>query len=225
MKFAGNALRGMILICAVCALAACSSDADDVQADSSASKKAQSAAPDAYSSATEAPSKITLTGDDLKAAAAGLKAASSDLADLATSQKAGYAEPKSLPANVMSVNPDGSIGVSTITQWQYVTAADGTDRLILQLTYGQNAQNLAAQGRTGSLYVPGVEIGGKKANLLVHLRVAKVDELKYSDAVFNAGRFNHWYSGKAGQKSQFTLTCDIPTVENVTESVKLGIVF
>ncbi len=70
---------------------------------------------DAYSSATEQAMKSMLTGDAFKAAAKAIEAGSADLANLATSKAPGYTAPKSYLANVMSVNPDGSVGISTIS--------------------------------------------------------------------------------------------------------------
>ena len=60
----------------------------------------------------------------------------------------------------MSTNPDGSVGISTISQWAY-TVKTGADTLTLQLTYGQNAVNLAEVDHRGTLYVPGVTVNGK----------------------------------------------------------------
>lgn len=177
---------------------------------------------DAYSSASE--TKHFLSGDEFGAAAKALQAASSDLASLATTKKAGYVAPKSLVANVMSTNPDGSVGISTITQWAYA-AKGGKDELTLQLTYGQNAKNLAEAGNRGTLFVPGVSVNGKSNKYFIHFKVTKIDVLVYSDADFNAGKFNSFYSGKAGKKSQYTLTCSVLSIEEVSDSVKLSVVF
>ena len=177
---------------------------------------------DAYSSASE--TKHFLSGDEFGAASQALQAGSSDLASLATTKQAGYRAPKSLIANVMSTNPDGSVGISTITQWAY-TAKGGNDELMLQLTYGQNAKNLAEVGNRGTLFVPGVNVNGKSNKYFIHFKVTKVDVLKYSGADFDAGRFNSFYSGKAGKKSQYTLSCAVLSIEEVSDSVKLSIVF
>ena len=177
---------------------------------------------DAYTSASE--TKTTLSGDALKAVAKALEAGSSDLANAAKAKTAGYVAPKSYIGNVMSTNPDGSVGISTISQWAYA-AKGGTDSLTVQLTHGQNAVNLAATGRRGTLYVPGVTVNGKSGKYFIHFKVTTVDVLKYSDEAFNAGKFNSYYSGKAGKKSQYTLKCDILAIEEVSDSVKLGVVF
>jgi hypothetical protein len=177
---------------------------------------------DAYTSASE--TKATLAGDAFEAAAKALEAGSSDLANAAKAKTAGYVAPKSYIGNVMSTNPDGSVGISTISQWSYA-AKGGKGILTVQLTHGQNAVNLADVGRRGSLYVPGVAVNGKSGKYLVHFKVASVDVLKYSDEAFNAGKFNSYYSGKAGKKSQYTMKCDVLAIEEVSESVKLGVVF
>jgi hypothetical protein len=176
---------------------------------------------DAYSSASE--TKVTLSGDALKAVAKALEAGSSDLANKAKAKAAGYVAPKSYIGNVMSTNPDGSVGISTISQWAYATGAK--DKLILQLTQGQNALNINAAGNRGTLYVPGVTVNGKPGRYFIHFKVASIDVLKYSDEAFNAGKFNSYYSGAAGKKSQFTFTCDVLAIEDVAESVKLGVQF
>ncbi len=176
---------------------------------------------DAYTSASE--TKATLKGDAFEAAAKALEAASSDLASKARTSAPGYAAPKSLVGNVMSANPDGSVGISTITQWAYAVRS-GADVVTLQLTHGQNALNLAEVGRRGTLYVPGVTVGGKAGRYSIHFKVNNVDVLQYSDDAFKAGKFNSYYSGQAAKKSQYTLTCDVLAVEEVSGSVKLGTV-
>lgn len=178
---------------------------------------------DAYSSATEQSMKSMLSGDAFEAAAQALGAGSADLANLVTSKTPGYVAPKSYLANVMSTNPDGSVGISTISQWQYIMSDFGSDHVILQLTWGQNAINLAEVDHRGSLYVPGVNVGGKTNRYLIHLRVVNVDEFKYSDEAFKAGLFNAYYSGAPQKKSQYTITCEVLAIEEVSGSVKLGI--
>ena len=179
---------------------------------------------DAYTSATESSMKATVTGSAFDAAAKALEAGSSDLANAAKAKAAGYVAPKSLIGNVMSVNPDGSVGISTISQWAFAVKG-GADTVTLQLTYGQNALNLAEVGRRGTLFVPGVSVNGTSSKYFIHFKVVKVDVMKYSDEAFAAGKFNSYYSGKAGKKSQYTLTCQVLALEEVSPSVKLWVVF
>ncbi len=118
------------------------------------------------------------------------------LATWAKAKSAGYVIRKSFIGNVMSTNPDGSVGISTITQWAY-TVKGGADAVTVQLTYGQNALNLSEVGRRGTLFVPGVLVDGKNGRYFIHFKVVKVDLLKYSDEAFAAGKFNSYYqSGK-----------------------------
>jgi hypothetical protein len=178
---------------------------------------------DAYSSATEQSMKSMLTGEAFKAAARAIEAGSSDLANLATSKAPGYKAPKSYLAHVMSTNPDGSVGISTISQWRYIVSDSGKDHVVLQLTWGQNALNLAEVGKRGSLFIPGGSVEGKNYRFLIHLKTVKVEELKYSDEAFNAGLFNAYYSGAPAKKSQYTITCEVLAIEDVGNSVKLGL--
>ncbi len=176
---------------------------------------------DAYSSASE--TKVKLSGDEYAAVAKAIEAGSSDLASKATTKAAGYVAPKSYIGNVMSTNPDGSVGISTISQWKFAAAGKGT--LTIQLTYGQNALNINGVAKRGTLYVPGVVVNGKPGKYFIHFKVASVDVMKYSDEAFNAGKFNSYYSGAAGKKSQYTFTCDVLAIEEVGESVKLAVQF
>ncbi|MCX7027749.1 MAG: hypothetical protein NT061_09765 [Spirochaetes bacterium] len=185
---------------------------------------AQSAA-DAYTSASESAMKATLSGNAFEAAAKALASGSSDLASAAKAKVPGYKAPKSFIGNVMSTNPDGSVGISTISQWAYTDFVVGKDILTLQLTYGQNAINLAGVNHRGTLFVPGVPVDGKNMKFFVHFKVVKVDVLPYSDKAFDAGEFNFYYSGKDGMKNQYTLTCEVMGIEEVSGSVKLNVVF
>jgi hypothetical protein len=173
---------------------------------------------DAYSSASE--TKVLLSGDGFAPVAKALEAGSSDLANKERAKAAGYVAPKSYIGNVMSTNPDGSVGISTISQWAF-----GKGRLTIQLTQGQNAMNLNAVGNRGTLYVPGVTVNGKAGRYLIHFKVAGIEVLKYSDEAFNAGKFNSYYSGAAARKSQYTFTCDVLAIEEASDSVKLGTQF
>lgn len=174
---------------------------------------------DAYSSASD--TKTKLTGPAFDAVAEVLQAGSSALASAAEAKAPDYVARRGTIGNVMSTNPDGSVGISTISEWIY-THGSGTDTLKLQLTEGQNALNLAAVDRRGTLFVPDLNVAGKEERYFIHFKVVDVDELKFSDEAFEAGRFNAHYSGKAKKKSQFTLTCHVLLIEEVSSSVKLG---
>jgi hypothetical protein len=174
---------------------------------------------DAYTSASR--TKTTLNGAAFDAAAEALKAGSADLASAAESKAPGYNARMGTIGNVMSTNPDGSVGISTISQWVY-SRESGGDTIKLQLTEGQNALNLAEAGRRGTLFVSDLTVGGKEGRYFVHFKVAGVNTLKYSDEAYAAGKFNAHYSGQSDKKSQFTLTCKVLAIEEVSASVKLG---
>ena len=161
---------------------------------------------DAYTSASM--TKTLLSGEELDAAAALLAASGSDLATLAQTKAEGYTAPSGVNAHIMSVNPDGSVGLSTISEWKYVQNADGRDQVIVELTYGQNALNLSEDGARGTLMVL---LDG--AGYLVHLDVVDSDEQVYTDEAYNAGEFDAHYSGAANQLSSYTITCDVLSVE------------
>ena len=161
---------------------------------------------DAYTSASM--TKTLLSGEELDAAAALLAASGSDLATLAQTKAEGYTAPCGVNAHIMSVNPDGSVGLSTISEWKYVQNADGRDQVIVELTYGQNALNLSEDGARGTLMVL---LDG--AGYLVHLDVVDSDEQVYTDEAYNAGEFDAHYSGAANQLSSYTITCDVLSVE------------
>jgi hypothetical protein len=164
---------------------------------------AETAPVDAYTSAST--TKKLLEGADLAAAAEALAANSADLATLADSKVSGYAAPQSALAQIMSVNPDGSVGLSTISQWKYIPA---DNQVHIQLTYGQNALNLNAVGARGSLLV---KIGDLA--YILHLDVAEAIEKVYSDEAFNAGEFNAHYSGADAHFSQFDIFLNVLSIE------------
>lgn len=174
---------------------------------------------DAYSSASD--TKTTLAGPAFDASAEALQAGSAEFTTAAEAKAPGYEAKMGTTAHIMSTNPDGSVGISTIGMWIY-DHGSGADTLKLQLTEGQNALNLAAIDRRGTLFVPDITVGGKDGRYFVHFKVTHVDELKYSDEAYEAGRFNAHYSGQAKKKSQFTLTCEVLSIEEVSTSVKLG---
>ncbi len=159
---------------------------------------------DTYSSAST--TKTTLAGEEYAKAIAFLAANGADLATLAESKKEGYTAPEGLNAQIMSVNPDGSVGLSTISQWKHIDGK-GEDQIIIELTYGQNALNLAKENARGSLLI------SSDVTYLVHCAVLSVDEQVYTDAAFEAGEFNAHYSGAPMQLSSFTITMKVLSIE------------
>lgn len=174
---------------------------------------------DAYSSASD--TKTRLTGPAFDAAAEALRAGSAIFTSAAEAKAPGHEEKMAAVGHIMSTNPDGSVGISTIGMWIYTRGSEA-DTVRIQLTEGQNALNLAGIDRRGTLFVPDLTVDGKEVRYFVHLKVTHVDELKYSDEAYEAGKFNAHYSGAQKKKSQFTLTCEVLAIEEVSTSVKLG---
>lgn len=159
---------------------------------------------DTYTSASS--TRSLLRGDDLTAVQDELTNLSSDLASTAEAAKEGYREPEgAVLAQIMSVNPDGSIGISTIHAWKYDKAAN---TITVELTYGQNALNLNTIGDRGTLFVHG------KAYYSLHLNTVSVEELEYTDENFENGLFNASYSGKDAQLSEYSITFDVLSIES-----------
>ncbi len=163
---------------------------------------------DAYTSAST--TKTLLSGDDLAAAETLLASHSSDLATKAEASAEGYTAPAdALNAQIMSVNPDGSVGLSTISEWKLTPAADGAAATVtLELTYGQNALNLSEDGARGTLLV-----GVDGTWYIVHLKVLNSDEQVYSDEAYEAGEFDHHYSGSDSKLSSYTIDCEVLSIE------------
>lgn len=163
---------------------------------------------DAYTSASL--TKTALTGDDLAAAAELLAAHCSDLATLAETKAPGYTPPaNSTVGQIMTVNPDGCVGLSSISEWMYVPAERGNDQVVLELTYGQNCLNISEPGDRGTLLVT---IDG--TSYLVHLSTLESDELVYTDEAYAAGEFDSHYSGAESHLSSFTITCEVLAIES-----------
>lgn len=162
---------------------------------------------DAYTSASL--TKTKLASGELDDAAALLASHCSDLATLAETQKPGYKAPEnSTVAQIMTVNPDGCVGLSSMSEWKYIPQDDGKDQVILELTYGQNCLNINQPGDRGTLLVI---IDG--TSYLVHLNTLESDEQVYTDEAYEAGEFDSHYSGAANQFSSFTITCEVLSIE------------
>lgn len=164
---------------------------------------------DTYTSASA--TKTLLSGDALAEAAALLSENDSDLATLAQTKEEGYVAPTAAMAQIMSVNPDGSVGLSTISEWRYDVAEEGADQVTVELTYGQNALNLSEEGARGTLLV---RLDG--VSYLVHLDVVSSDEQVYTDEAYEAGEFDAHYSGAANQLSSYTIVSDVLSIETTT---------
>ena len=155
---------------------------------------------DAYTTASS--TKTVLSGDALAAAEAVLMAKSSLLSSVNEAKAEGYqAKQGTGYAQIMSINPDGSVGLSTISEWKYENG-----KVFVRLTQGQNALNLAQEGATGTLLV--------KADgpyYILHLKMVAVTVLEYSEET--AGQFDQYYSGAANALNEYDIEFDCPVIE------------
>ena len=155
---------------------------------------------DAYTTASV--TKIVLTGDALAEAEAFLMAKSSLLSSADEASAEGYqAKEGTGIAQIMSINPDGSVGLSTISEWKYENG-----KVYVRLTQGQNALNLAQEGATGTLLVK-----GESSYYIVHLKMVAVTVLEYSEET--AGQFDQYYSGAANALNEYDIEFDANTIE------------
>ena len=104
-------------------------------------------------------------------------------------------------AQIMSINSDGSVGLSTISEWKYEAG-----KAYVRLTAGQNALNLAQIGATGTLLVK-----GQGPTYLLHLKTIEVVVLEYSEET--AGQFDQHYSGAANALNEYDITFEVSTIE------------
>lgn len=156
-------------------------------------------------------SKTTLEGDDFNTAIDNLAAISSDLATKAETEADGYVAPESETyAQAMSVNPDGSVGVSTIHAWKVEKTETGAQVTVV-MTEGQCIQNLYEVGDRGSIVV---KAGEKGPYYIMHIKTADVKALEYSDEAYEAGEFNSAYSGAEAKATEYTVTFDITMLES-----------
>ena len=164
---------------------------------------------DTYTSASA--SKTTLEGDDFNTAIDNLAAISSDLATKAETEADGYVAPESETyAQAMSVNPDGSVGVSTIHAWKVEKTETGAQVTVV-MTEGQCIQNLYEVGDRGSIVV---KAGEKGPYYIMHIKTADVKALEYSDEAYESGEFNSAYSGAEAKATEYTVTFDITMLES-----------
>ncbi|MBR0407523.1 MAG: hypothetical protein IJI53_05770 [Clostridia bacterium] len=155
---------------------------------------------DAYTTASN--TKTVLSGDALTAAEEVLIAKSSLLSSADEAKAEGYqAKEGTATAQIMSINPDGSVGLSTISEWKYESG-----KLFVRLTQGQNALNLAQEGATGTLLVK-----GEGPYYILHLKTVAVTVLEYSEET--AGQFDQFYSGAANALNEYDIEFDVTAIE------------
>ena len=189
-------------------LAGCASSTSTAVAATAKAAAASSAAAvqaDTYTSASL--TRTLLTGNDLAAAEQTLASVSSDLASKADTEKTGYTEPAdAIMVQIMSINPDGTPGMSTIHAWKY-NPADHT--VNVELTDGQNAENLCKEGSRGTILAHAGD-----SYYLIHLNTSSTDELKYTDDAYSNGEFNSAYSGKDSRLSEYDITFSVLGIES-----------
>ncbi len=155
---------------------------------------------DAYTTASS--TKTVLSGEALAAAEEVLMAKSSLLSSADEARVEGYqAKEGTGIAQIMSINPDGSVGLSSISEWKYENG-----KVFVRLTQGQNALNLAKEGATGTLLVK-----GDSGYYIVHLKTAAVTVLEYSAET--AGQFDQFYSGAANALNEYDIEFDVGAIE------------
>ncbi len=178
----------------------------DAQPAAEEAPKAEAAAENVDAYTTASATKTVLSAEGITAIAPTLEALSSTLSTTADTQKEGYAPKEgTATAQIMTVNEDGSVGLSTISEWAF-SGADCTVQM--KLTHGQNALNLTRENAAGTLLVK-----AEGAVYLLHLQVKDVDVLEYSDAAYEAGEFDQFYSGAPNKLAEYHITCDVTAIE------------
>ena len=183
---------------------------------------------DSYTSASL--TKSFVEGDELVALADTLSKSCADIATLAMTKAEGYQKMYGKHVNVFSVNPDGSIGMSTIGYWRYMNnheggddatvyagdwsvtkRGEGADQVVIQLTEGQNALNLYNAGvGTGTTLMVKLDDG---FTYLIHLRITDIHVQEFTKEAYDAGEFASGYSGADRQARSFYFTMDVLSIE------------
>lgn len=150
--------------------------------------------------------RTVLEGAELDKAYDSLLAISGDNATRAQAKAEGYVAPADAKlAQAMSVNPDGSISMSTIHAWK-IDKENKTVTVVM--TDGQTIQNLNEVGDRGTLFIHG------DVYYNLHVKANNVVKLEYSDEAFENGEFNVDYSGRGNKLAEYTVTFDILNIES-----------
>ena len=179
--------------------------------------------------------KSFVEGEELAALAVTLSESGADIATKAQTQAEGYVRMYGSHVQIMSVNPDGSIGMSTIGYWRYVnnheggmdvtiTAGDwqftkrgeGADQVVIQLTEGQNALNLY-NGGVGTRTTLLVKV--ENTSYLLHLNITDIHVQEFDQAAYDAGEFASGYSGADRQARSFYFTFDVLSIEKTNQLI------
>ncbi len=161
---------------------------------------------DAYTSAST--TRTLLEDDDWQLAIAELASVSDDLATAADAAASGYEAPAdAVIAQVMSVNDEGSVSLSTIHAWK--VDSDGEEATVtIVMTDGQTIRNLIEEGDRGTILVHADQY------YILHVETESVTALEYSDDAYENGAFNIDYSGAENQLTEYTVTLKIYALES-----------
>ena len=186
---------------------------------------------DTYTSASL--TKSYVEGDEAAALAETLTASGADIATTKQASEPDYVKMYGMHVNVITVNPDGCPGMSTIGYWRYVnnreggadvviSAGDwtytrpgtGADQVVFQLTDGQNARNLLADDARCTIMV-------KVENTwyLLHLDVVEVFAQEFTQEAYDAGEFATGYSGADRQATSYYFVADVLSVEKTNSLI------
>ncbi|MBQ8537405.1 MAG: hypothetical protein IJ461_08415 [Clostridia bacterium] len=180
---------------------------------------------DTYTSASL--TKSYVTGEEAAELAKVLTASGADIATTKQASEPGYEKMYGAHVNVITVNPDGCPGMSTIGYWRYVdnreggadvviSAGDwqytrpgtGAEQGVFQLTDGQNARNLLAEDARCT-----IQITVEKTNYLIHLDVVEVFAQAFDQAAYDAGEFATGYSGADRQATSYYYVTNVLSIE------------
>ena len=180
---------------------------------------------DTYTSASL--TKSYVEGDEAATLAELLTASGADIATTKQANEPGYEKMYGMHVNVITVNPDGCPGMSTIGYWRYVnnreggadvviSAADwsytrpgtGADQVVFQLTDGQNARNLLADDARCT-----IQLTSNGANYLIHLDIAEVFAQEFTKEAFDAGEFATGYSGADREATSYYFVGNVLSIE------------
>ena len=180
---------------------------------------------DAYTGASL--TKSFVAEADMAALAATLTMMGADIATTKEASAPDYVKMYNAHVNVLTVNPDGCPGLSTIGYWRYVdnheggvdvkiTAGDwsytrrgeGVDQVVFQLTDGQNARNLLADDARCT-----IQLTSNGANYLIHLDIAEVFAQEFTKEAFDAGEFATGYSGADREATSYYFVGNVLSIE------------
>ena len=180
---------------------------------------------DTYTSASL--TKSYVEGDEAAALAEVLTASGADIATTKQASAPDYVKMYGMHVNVITVNPDGCPGMSTIGYWRYVnnreggadvviSAADwtytrpgtGADQVVFQLTDGQNARNLLGENARCT-----IQLTSNGANYLIHLDIVEVFAQEFTQEAYDAGEFATGYSGADRQATSYYFVANVLSIE------------